>query len=407
MAGDRTRPTQKQLDWAEMEFGMFCHFGPNTFIDQEWGTGSENPAVVRPSAFDAHQWAETAAAAGMRYLVFTAKHHDGFCNWPTDLTEHSVKSSPWMDGKGDMVEKVADACRTTELKFGLYLSPWDRHEACYADAAVYDEFYVAQWRELLTRYGDVTCVWLDGAGSAGHIYNWRLIMDTIHELQPGACIFGIGEPDYRWVGNEDGLAPDPCWNVVEAGQMGHEHLTTEFAANFPHWIPAECDARIRANWFWHEHDLPSLKTTERLVDLYCNSVGHGANLLLNVGPDTRGLLPEADVARLLEMGAEIERQFGNPCGSAYGNPDEAIVEFDEPTAVNRVICQEDLADGEMVRQYRVMAKILGRWEGVKAGTAIGHKKIDIFPTVLADAVKVQVDQADGPVQLCSMQVFRG
>jgi alpha-L-fucosidase len=400
------RPSEKQLAWADLEFGMFCHFGPNTFLDQEWGEGTESPAVVNPDACDPRQWAAAARDAGMKYLVFTAKHHDGFCNWPTDTTDHCIRSSPWRSGRGDMIEMVAHACADEGLKFGLYCSPWDRHEPCYEDAPAYDRLYIRQWTELLTRYGDLVCVWLDGAGSAGHVYDWQALMDTIHQLQPAASVFSIGEPDYRWVGNEDGLAPDPCYNVIAADDdFCHEHFTTAYRAGFPHWCPAECDARLRANWFWHPDDLPSLKSLDRLVDIYRCSVGRGANLLLNVGPDNHGLLPATDVTRLEELGAELHRLFGTPVGQAHGPADRLEVRLDHPTAVNCTICSEHIAAGERIRKYRIRALLGGRWEALAIGTAIGHKKIDTFPTVITDAMEVVADRSDGVPIFRNLQVF--
>ncbi len=401
---DRPVPSPRQLAFQDLELGMFCHFGPNTFADQEWGEGNDDPAIVDPCDLDPSQWAKTAADAGMKYLVVTTKHHDGFCMWPTDATDYSIASSPC---DADMVELVAQACRDEGLKLGLYCSPWDRHEPCYDDSPAYDRHFAAQWTELLTRYGEVSYVWLDGAGSAGHVYDWEMIIGTIREHAPETCIFSMGEPDVRWVGNEDGLAPDPCWDVVEEpeGTNATEWLLPDFRASFPHWIPAECDARIRANWFWHDHDLPSLKSLERLVHMYYNSVGRGCNLLLNVGPDTRGLLPEPDVDRLVEWAAELRRRFGTPLGAATGQAGQLTVTFDAPTPVNHAIVCEDIAQGERVRQYRIMAQVKGRWEGVHVGTAIGHKSIDQFPTVIADAISVRADQTDGDAQLKSLDVF--
>ena len=400
-------PTKRQLALQRLEFGMFCHFGPNTFLDQEWGSGAEDPAVVNPHHFDPHQWAQAALTAGMRYLVFTAKHHDGFCNWPTDTTNHCVRSSPWLQGRGDMVEMVAEACRAHGLALGLYLSPWDRHEPCYSDAAAYDALYTRQWQELLSRYGPVTCVWLDGAGSEGHLYNWERIIGGIRDAAPDTCVFSIGEPDYRWVGNEDGLAPDPCWSVIQApADLRHEFLTARYRDGFPHWCPAECDARIRANWFHNTHDLPTLKSTERLVDIYRKSVGRGANLLLNVGPDRRGLLPEPDVVRLGELGREIERCFGKPLGSASGPAQSLQVDFDRPAAVNQIVVSEDISGGQRIREYRIRALMGDRWEGVAVGTAIGQKKIETFPTVCAAAVAVDVLASDSEPLLASLEAHR-
>ncbi|MCD6360684.1 MAG: alpha-L-fucosidase [Armatimonadetes bacterium] len=400
---DHPIPSPKQLAWQEMQFGMFCHFGPNTFADQEWGEGDDDPAVFNPTDLSPDQWASVAADAGMKYLVVTTKHHDGFCLWPTDTTDYSVASSPC---DADVIELVAQACRDRGLKLGLYCSPWDRHEPRYDDAPAYDRHFAAQWTELLTRYGEVSYVWLDGAGSQGHVYDWELIIGTIREHAPEACIFSMGEPDVRWVGNEDGLAPDPCWNVVETPhRANNDHFLPDYRESFPHWLPAECDARIRANWFWHDHDLPTLKSLERLVHMYYNSVGRGCNLLLNVAPDTRGLLPESDVDRLVELAAELRRRFGSPLGEAVGPAERLQVDFDRPTPVNHAIIREDIAQGERVRQFRVMAQLKGRWEGVHVGTAIGAQRIVEFPTVVADAVAVHVDRADDEAQLKELWVF--
>ena len=402
----RARPDAKQLAWQDLELGMFCHFGPNTFLDQEWGDGTADLAVYNPTELDPRQWARAAKEAGMKYLVFTAKHHDGFCNWPTETTDYCVKASPLMGGKADVVGMVAEAARAEGLKFGIYCSPWDRHEPCYADSKAYDDFYLRQWTELMTRYGDLVCIWLDGAGSEGHVYDWERILATMHELQPGACIFSIGDPDYRWVGNEDGLAPDPCWNAEERPDPWMPgFLTKQYLATCPHWTPAECDARIRANWFWNTYDLPTLKSVERLCDIYERSVGHGCNLLLNIGPDNRGLLPETDVARLLQMSDELGRRYGTPLGEAVGPAARLEVKFDRPRVVSAAICQEDISEGEKVREYVVHVLTNGRWEGMYVGTAMGHKKIDRFPAITADAVAVSASRSDGDAVLRKLQVF--
>ena len=407
IVSDRPLPSPRQLGYQAMELGMFCHFGPNTFADQEWGEGDDDPAIFDPPELDPAQWAKTAADAGMHYLVVTAKHHDGFCLWPTDTTDYSVRSSPWAGGKGDVIELVARACRDHTLTLGIYCSPWDRHEPCYDDEPAYDRHFSRQWTELLTRYGPVGFVWLDGAGSKGHVYDWQMIISTIREHAPEACIFSMGEPDVRWVGNEDGLAPDPCWNVVERpeGTNASEWLLPGYRESFPHWLPAECDARIRANWFWHDHDLPSLKSVERLVHMYYNSVGRGCNLLLNIGPDRRGLLPEPDVDRLGETAAELGRRFGNPLGEATGPAERLEVAFERPTAVNHAIIREDIARGERVRQFTIAARVRGRWQGMHVGTAIGHKRIVSFPTVLADALAVTPTHFDTQPQLSSLAAF--
>jgi alpha-L-fucosidase len=255
-------PTPGQLAWQQAGFGIFCHFGINTFYGKEWSDGTLDPKAFNPTELDAGDWATAAAAAGARYLVLTAKHHDGFCLWPTDTTEYSVKSSPW---RGDVVERTAQACRDAGIGLGLYLSPWDRNAPCYADPAAYDEFYQCQLTELCTRYGPLFEIWFDGAGSGGRRYDWDGITRVIDEHPPGAMVFNMGRPTIRWVGNEDGLAADPCWYEVDG-----------------EYLPPECDVPIRRHWFWQPDDEQTLKSLEHLLAIHYRSVGLGAGLLLNV-----------------------------------------------------------------------------------------------------------------------------
>ena len=289
-------PSPQQLAWQEMEYGMFCHFGVNTFYDQEWGHGTEEPARFNPTDFSARQWVETAKASGMNYLVVTAKHHDGFCLFPSEYTEHSIRKSPLMEGNSDVVKAVADACHELGVMFGFYLSPWDRHEPAYADSAAYDVHFKNQLRELLTDYGKVGEVWFDGAGSEGHEYDWPGYYALIRELQPEALVAICG-PDIRWVGNEDGLAPETHWNVWE--QDGK-----------PTWYPSECDVPIRkGHWFWATNSEDTIRSLDELLEIYYRSVGRGAVLLLNVAPDTTGQLPQADVSRLKELWEAVSSTY--------------------------------------------------------------------------------------------------
>ncbi|MGM0493146.1 MAG: alpha-L-fucosidase [Armatimonadota bacterium] len=408
MYESRPAPTDRQLRWQDLELGMFCHFGPNTFCDQEWGEGDDPPEVFAPTDLNPRQWVDAAVEAGMRYFVFTTKHHDGFCLWPTDTTDYSVASSPWRDGGGDVVAEVAGACHDAGIALGLYCSPWDRHEPSYDDAPAYDRLYTRQWTELLERYGPVEIAWLDGAGSKGHVYDWEMIIGAIREAQPEICVHSLGSPDFRWVGNEDGLAPYPCWNTVRSPEDANQDpglIFDGFRESFPHYLPAECDARIRANWFWHPDDWHTLKSAERLVEIYEHSVGRGANLILNIGPDDRGLLPEGDVTRLLEMSAEIDRRWGRPLACAEGPAGELTVELERAIPINAFSAMEDLSAGEAVREWRLLARVHGRWEGVAVGTAIGHRHLARFATVVADAVKLQVKRADGEAVLRELEVF--
>lgn len=386
------KPSPQQLAWQELELGMFCHFGINTFCDQEWGEGTDSPELFNPTQFDARQWARTAKRAGFKYLVLTAKHHDGFCLWPTKTTDYSVKSSPWKNGQGDVVREAANACREEGLKFGLYLSPWDRHEPCYPDKEAYDDFYAEQLTELLTGYGPLVEVWFDGAGSQGREYDWPRIIGLVDKYQPEAMVFNMGRPTIRWVGNEDGVAPYPCWNTATTAResMFTSDMLT-WMEGTPSWVPAECDVPIRKrHWFWHPDDEASLRSLEDVLDIYYRSVGHGATLLLNVSPDNRGLLPDVDAARVIEFGDEIRRRFGQSIGRTHGEGTEILLHLDSAGSVNHVILMEDIAQGERVREYVLEAYIQGHWEVVVKGSAIGHKKIDRFGTIETDALRLRV-----------------
>ena len=407
-------PTPEQLAWQDYELGMFCHFGTNTFHDVEWGDGTASPDSFNPTEFDPRQWVAAARNAGMKYLVVTAKHHDGFCLWPTEQTDYCVRSSTWRNGKGDVIGEVADACHEAGIKLGIYLSPWDRHEPRYADNQAYDEFYMAQMAELLTNYGEVMEFWADGAGGEGHVYDWEAYHRHLKSLQP-KCLWAIaGVADIRWVGNEDGFAPDPMWNVVERGGK-------------PYWFPAECDARIRKNWFWHPGDADTLKSVEYLLRMYHGSIGHGAGLLLNVAPDDRGLLPEPDVQRLQEFWHVIEAIYaedllaGKPIeasGAVSEHPAAQAVDgkldtywlavegdniadieasFGQPTTFDRVVTQEAIQLGQRIREYAIEVHDGQIWKRIHEGTSIGHKKIDILnEPVTAERIRLLLKAADAP-----------
>lgn len=385
------KPTLQQLAWQDLELGMFCHFGMNTFCDQEWGEGTDSPQKFNPAQLDARQWVRTAKQAGFKYFVLTAKHHDGFCLWPTKTTDYSVKSSPWKDGQGDVVREVSDACREEGLQFGLYLSPWDRHEPCYSDKAAYDDFYAEQLTELLTQYGPLVEVWFDGAGSQGREYDWQRIIGLVTQYQPDAMVFNMGQPTIRWVGNEDGVAPYPCWNTAESAResMFTSDMLT-WMDGTSSWVPAECDVPIRKrHWFWHPDDESSLHSLEHLMDLYYRSVGHGATLLLNVAPDDRGLLPEVDVQRVIELGDEIRRRFDAPLAVTTGGGTEVTLYLEGEQSVDHVVLMEDIAHGERVREYVLEAKRNGEWVELVKGSAIGHKKIDKFAAVETSELRVR------------------
>ncbi len=406
-------PTPEQLAWQEMEFGMFCHFGMNTFHNLEWSDGTKPVESFNPTDFNARQWVEVAREVGMKYLVVTAKHHDGFCLFPTAFTDYSLKHSPWREGKGDVVREVSNACHELGVVFGFYLSPWDRHEPKYADSKAYDEHFKNQLRELLTGYGKVGEVWFDGAGSEGHVYDWQGFYGLIRELQPQALIAICG-PDIRWVGNEDGLAPETLWCVQE--RDGKKV-----------WYPSECDVPIRgSHWFWHTDDESSLRSLEGLLDIYYRSVGRNANLLLNVSPDRRGQLPESDVARLRELHQVVSETFksnlaegkpvtasntrGNdpsfaPSKAVDGDPStywatddgvtSATLEIDlgQPTTFNRSMVQEHIALGQQVEEHVIEAWDGNAWKTVITGTTIGHKRLERFPEVTASKVRLVIKKS--------------
>lgn len=407
-------PTPQQLQWQRHEFIAFAHFGINTFTDREWGDGKEDPKLFNPTDFDARQWAEVLEDAGVRLLILTAKHHDGFCLWPSKYTEHSVKNSPWRGGKGDVVREVVDALREKQIRVGLYLSPWDRNQPTYGDSPRYNEYFLNQLRELLTHYGPVDEVWFDGACGEGpngkkQEYDWKAYYALIRELQPNALI-AISGPDIRWVGNESGVAREDESSVV----------TRDGALV---WHPAECDVSIRPGWFYHAAEDDKVKSLASLVDIYFKSVGRNSVLLLNIPPDRQGRIAAPDVARLREFGAYVREldktdlAQGVKPAVAGGSGEQATaaltdgrldtawspaggqttgsVEFDlgEARTFNVARIQEDIAQGERVQSYRVQVLTDGTWRTITAGKVIGHKQLRRFPTVTARQVRLVVEGA--------------
>jgi len=408
------RPSPQQLAWQDLEIGVLIHFGPNTWMDREWGDGKADPSVFNPAQFDPEQWVRAAQSAGAKYLVLVAKHHDGFCLFPSGETKYSVASSPWRNGKGDVVREVAAACRAHGMPFGVYLSPWDRHEPAYKDNGAYDTHYAHQVEELASHYGELTEFWLDGAGSEGHVYDFTRYIRTLRTYQPNALIFAdvglLPYADIRWVGNEDGTAKEENWNVVDAYQILR-------------WRPAEADTPLReAHWFWHPTDEKSLKSLDKLMETYHQTVGRGAQLMLGLAPDNRGLLPEVDVQRLAEFGAEVKRIYGKgllneamvigrglpdaPIGREYScgyvmQPLGRSVTFD------RAVTMEDMTDGQRIRKYAILGKVGNEMRTIVTGTTIGHKKIDIFPPVTVDMMVFEVRAALGTPRLRSFNVYLG
>ena len=421
-AGD-IRPAPYQVAWQDLEFGVIIHFSTNSFLNQEWGDGTASPSVFNPTQFDPEQWMKAIHDSGAKYVVLVAKHHDGFCLWPTEQTTYSVKSSPWKDGKGDIVAEVARAARKYGLKFGVYLSPWDRHEPKYKDSAEYDKYYNSELEELATRYGDLAEFWLDGAGSAGHVYNFPKIIETLRTYQPTPIVIadtGLFENgDARRVGNEAGLVDYENWNVID--RHGYRR-----------WRPVEADTPLRdKHWIWHPNDEASLKSLDTLLDTYDKTVGRGAQLMLGLAPDNRGLLPDSDVKRLQEFGAALHKRVANnfalrhlpsskevsaavdgdrdtfwsaPAEAHHG---EIEIQFDHPITFDHALTMEWLNDGQHVQKYAidVWSEPDQKWKAIAEGQAIGHEKIDAFPPVTAKRVRLNILSSSEPAHIREFQLY--
>ena len=432
------KPTAAQLRYQQQELIGFLHFGVNTFSDREWGTGNESPASFNPTALDARQWVRAAKEAGMKTLIITAKHHDGFCLWPSKYTEHSVKSSPWRGGKGDVVRELADACRAGGIKLGIYLSPWDMHEPTYGTAS-YNQHYLNQLRELLTNYGPVAELWMDGAkgeNARNMEYDFEAYRKLIRELQPQAVIFSDVGPGVRWIGNENGFAGETCCSTIrtdgmDIGKADSKYLNTG-DPNGDKWIPGECDVSIRPGWFYHAAEDTKVKTPARLFDIYLKSVGRNGTLLLNLPPDKRGLIKEEDVAALRGLRSEIRKAFGQ--NKALKSPvTEAIIDGGKLTdgdnntylaaangqknvvmtlnlgkeqLVRYVALQEPIRLGQRVMKFRVEAQQQGTWVPLATGTTIGYKRLlKLEKPVTARQVRVVIEEANNTVALAEFGVY--
>ena len=418
----RLVPSPQQLEWQQMELTAFLHFGINTFTDREWGDGKEDPALFNPTDLDAEQWVRTLKEAGFKMVLLTAKHHDGFCLWPTKTTKHSVASSPWKDGKGDVVKELRDACTKYDMKFGVYLSPWDRNAECYGDSPRYNEFFIEQLTELLTNYGEVHEVWFDGANGEGpngkkQVYDWDAFYKTIQRLQPKAVMAIMGD-DVRWVGNERGLGRETEWSTTvltpgvyarstENNQRLGIHNTSqdlgsrEMLKNATElfWYPSEVDVSIRPGWFWHESENGKVKSLKHLADIYFQSVGYNSVLLLNIPPDRRGHIHEADVARLKEFAAYRQQAFadnrvkkGQKMWDAASG-DQRVYKLKSSSKINVVLLQEDIARGQRVESFRVEGRVDGQWQLLGEGTTVGYKRMLRFPEVEAEALRITIESS--------------
>lgn len=461
------KPSQRQLKWQQLEFYAFIHFTVNTFTDREWGLGNEDPAIFDPQELDADQWVEVCKSAGMRGLILTCKHHDGFCLWPSRYSEHTVEKSPWKQGSGDVVKEVSNACKSHGLAFGIYLSPWDRHDSRYGTDE-YNTYFKNQLRELLTSYGDIFCVWFDGACGEGpngkrQIYDWDGYYRVIRELQPDAVICVCG-PDVRWVGNEAGHCRKSEWSVVPEYLRDREKIQeksqqvddTEFrrqirsededlgsrevirnAENLV-WYPAEVNTSIRPGWFYHSNEDDKVKSLQELLEVYYNSVGGNANFLLNIPPDRRGRIHEEDVKRLRELGQVLRSTFQDNLADGVsaeasesmdnehtvinlfdGNPDtfwspglgteQAAINIDlgiEQT-FNRIVLQEHISSGQRVESFKVEYQSAGDWKGLCRGTTIGYKRILRFNEIEARYLRLTILESRWCPTLSGFEVYLG
>ncbi len=407
-------PSARQIAYQQLEVIGFIHFGVNTFTDREWGTGKEEPAIFNPVRLDAGQWAGTAREAGMGMLILTAKHHDGFCLWPSAYTEHSVKNSPWKEGNGDVVRELSEACQENGLNMGLYLSPWDMHEPKYGTSQ-YNDYYLSQLKELLTQYGTVSEVWMDGAkgkNAKDMEYDFGAYHAMIYRLQPEALIFSDVGPDIRWIGNEHGIAGETNWSMITTEGMSIGDADTGYLNSGDpkgkEWIVGECDVSIRPGWFYHPSQDKQVKTPRQLVDLYYKSVGRNGTLLLNLPPDPRGLIHENDVMALKAFRNILDETFRNnlakdsktdassrwdrsgaydPTMALDENPETfwaaakddkqpvLTIHFEDIQTFDRLMLQEPIRYGQRISSFSVEAWKGDRWLQVAEGTTIGYKRL--------------------------------
>ncbi len=445
-------PSPRQLAWHKLEYYAFVHFGPNTFTDQEWGHGTEKPEVFNPTNLDCRQWVRTFKEAGMKQVIITAKHHDGFCLWPSAYSTHTVAQSKWRDGKGDVLMELRKACNEYGLKMGVYLSPWDRNHPKYGTPE-YNQVFADMLKEVLTKYGPIYEVWFDGANGEGpngkkQVYDWKLFNETVRKYAPEAVIFSDGGPDIRWVGNESGYAPETCWAMIQSGKflpgVADQKILGTGLQNGDQWVPAECDVSIRPGWFYHASQDGQVKTAAQLMDLYERSVGHNASFLLNVPPDRRGLIHENDIRALMEFkklrdetysknlakGARayrvIQSDVRNKAADAAndqatkvtdGKPETFFVEPDEKAwtylqvglpkdaVFDRVVISEPIQFGQRVKKFKLIASTDRKHETLYEGTTIGAKRIIRVPATKAEWLILEVTDSRGKVAISEIAVY--
>jgi len=438
-------PTQSQLAWQNMEYYFFVHFGPNTFTDLEWGKGTEKEEVFDPKQLDCEQWCRIAKAAGAKGIIITAKHHDGFCLWPSKFSTHTVRESKWENGNGDVLKELSEACKKYGLKFGVYLSPWDRNHPAYGTPK-YNDVFVNMLKEIFTNYGPIWELWWDGANGEGpngkkQIYDFARFEKVVRKLSPNTIIFSDIGPDARWCGNEKGFAGKTNWNTLDTAGFrrgsGAPPTDTLNEGNIygKNWIPAECDVSIRPGWFYHKAEDSLVKTPKELFEIYLKSVGRGANLILNVPPDTEGLITKYDSASLINFKKLRDETFSNDLSKkdtiyfisnkkksitkkindgndlsfeTITNPDSQSIEIklNQPEKIRRIVLKENLTNGQHCSKFEL--KILDKnhrlIEEIE-GTTIGHKRILTFSQVEAGYIDFSVDSQKAPTRIEKISIF--
>ncbi len=429
---DGPKPSKAQLAWHDMEFYLFTHFGPNTFTDLEWGKGNEKEEVFNPEQLDCEQWCRIAKASGAKGIIITAKHHDGFCLWPSEFSTHTVRESKWKNGKGDVLKELSSACKKYNLRFGVYLSPWDRNHPAYGTDK-YNDVFANMLTEIFAKYSPIWELWWDGANGEGpngkkQVYDFNRFEKLIRTISPNTIIFSDIGPDIRWVGNENGIAGKTNWNTLDTSGfmrgIGAPPTDTLNKGNIygKHWIPAECDVSIRPGWFYHKKEDSLVKSPPKLFDLYLKSVGRGASLLLNVPPDGRGLFTQYDSATLVNFRKLKDESFSNNLskrGSGFfisqngkrttaklndGNKatfepvnfplvQSMEIEFKNPQKLNCITLKENLVNGQQCMRFTI-SLLDSQYNLIKEinGTTIGHKRIITFPVTEASIIKLSIDE---------------
>lgn len=436
-------PTKHQLEWHDQEFYFFIHFGPNTFTDKEWGHGDEPEDIFNPSSIDCRQWAKIAKLSGARGIIITAKHHDGFCLWPSKHSKHTVRESKWKNGKGDVLKELSAACKEYGLKFGVYISPWDRNHPQYGTPE-YNDVFVNMMKELFTGYGPIWELWWDGANGEGpngkkQVYDWGRFESTVRQLSPATVVFSDIGPHIRWVGNEKGIAGKTNWNLLDTAGFsrgaGAPHTDTLNRGNIygKNWIPAECDVSIRPGWFYHDTEDEKVKTPEQLFDLYIKSVGRGATFLLNIPPDRRGLIHASDSTSLVGFKRLIDQNLSNNLAKKskaqlligdkaidagqwndgspktfrqmtdYKNQRISLL-FNEPTEINCVVIQEATAYGQRIQQFDIEFENAN--ENSIKGTTVGRKRIISFPTRKVKTLTIVVKDAKAEPVISEIALYK-